>query len=213
MRRFFKGERGSMSMEATLVFPFVMVFVLMTVFLCIIVFQSGMTNYVAYQSSNLVAYNYDNSNKTYAGEIKNTSQYTGNEAGDGLYWRIGEGAGDLFDSLGIGGFGGGSGGISQSKKAVVTNNYAGPISIEIADGGGNILIYKKIRVTTESGLYMPDMFKNLLGVSNVTGESTSIITESTEMVRTYNFAKFLMSFTPLEDAGSITEAVEQWVGG
>lgn len=212
MKQFIKGNRGSMTLEATLVFPFVMVFVLLTVFFCIIVFQAGMTNYVAYQSSNIVAYNYTSSQKDLNGEIS-PDELTGNDNGDGLYWRISDGVSEFFSSLGIGGFNDGNGGISRNKQAVITDSYSGSVTIDGISQEGNILLYKKITVNTSSGLYMPQIFKNIIGVTNVSGKSSSIVTDSTEMVRTYNFARFLMSFTPLENSGSITEAVEEWIGG
>lgn len=109
MKKFLKENKGSMSLEATLVFPFVMVFVLFTVFLCILVFQMGTTKYVAYQASNIVAYNYMSSQKEPNGAMTK-DELTGNDNGDGLYWRFSEGATDLLESMGISGFqSGGSG--------------------------------------------------------------------------------------------------------
>ena len=208
MKRFLKDNKGSMTLEATLVFPSLFLFILLTTFVCIIVFQMGMAKYAAYQVSNTVAFNYSSSKKDENGMLASPEYLTGNSAGDGLYWRLGEG---MSEVLGQFGFSGGSNLEGQKFSPYAGQSYKS-ISIDNISSTGTVFLYKKIDVETSIGIYIPEFAQNISGAEKVKGKSSSIVTDTPELVREYNFIKFLLSFLDVKLTGTpITDTVKEWL--
>ncbi|MFA1819792.1 TadE/TadG family type IV pilus assembly protein [Virgibacillus oceani] len=213
MKPFLKEERGSFTFEATLVFPGFLLFVLAGVFFCIVVFQMGTAHYVAQNAASHVAYSWNNSNKDLeTGEFDNQS-YTGLEGGDGLYWRI-------FDNNILGMFGlegvfapEEGGGLVTEKKMLAQNKFSNPIDVTVEYS--NYIIYGEVEVTAESELYMPTFLKNMLDSSNNSLAATSnrVVTETPELIRTFNFANYLWKAVGLQDATeNILNSVREFFG-
>ncbi len=91
-----KDERGSFTIEASLLLPIVMFITMLLLFFCLYSYQQSMLLQVASASTERAAYNWDNSHKEVSGSFV-TGEF------DSLYWRIGEDA--LLSSL-FGGVGG-----------------------------------------------------------------------------------------------------------
>ncbi|ASK62847.1 hypothetical protein CFK37_12160 [Virgibacillus phasianinus] len=188
MKSFCKDDRGSFTIEASFVFPSLLLFTLLGVFFCIIIFQIGTANYVAQKAAAQTAYVWDNSNKDLeTGEFAK-KYYAGlDTGGDGLYWRITDNG-----ILGIFGISGGlfpGKSLSGEKIENAEAAYNGSISVELTYN--NKLVYSEVEAEASSSLYIPAFVTKLLGSNVVKAKSTHVVTETPELIRTFNFAKYM----------------------
>lgn len=200
MKPFLKEDQGSFTFEATLVFPAFLIFVLAGVFFCIIIFQMGTAHYVAQKAASEVAYTWDNSNKEVGTGDFAKNEYVGLENGDGLYWRILDN--DVLDLFNLHGFKG------QSAKTIEKlgfgkAKYEGAITLDLEYN--NNLVYSEVAAEAESALYIPAFLKKIIGGGKVTATSSHVVTESPELIRTFNFAKYLWSEFGVN--GSVSDAI------
>ncbi|MBD2844324.1 pilus assembly protein [Paenibacillus sp. IB182496] len=100
--KFLRDERGSYSLEASLVLPFVFVAVLIMLLFAMYMYQRVTLYYVASTAAERTAYGWDNSKRSPLTGLPQPGE------SDGLYWRIGSDA--MLDSL----FGLGSGGAREA---------------------------------------------------------------------------------------------------
>ncbi|OEF99073.1 hypothetical protein BHF71_02505 [Vulcanibacillus modesticaldus] len=77
-----KKEKGSFTVEASLIFPIIFLFIVLLIFLSVIAYQKVLLYYVATQAADRVAFNWNNSHKDPI-----TGEYQMEET-DGLYWRL-----------------------------------------------------------------------------------------------------------------------------
>ncbi|WP_188453569.1 TadE/TadG family type IV pilus assembly protein [Virgibacillus oceani] len=188
MKSFFKDERGSFTIEASLVFPSLLLFTLLGVFFCIIIFQIGSANYAAQKAASQTAYVWNNSHKDLTTGAFDKNYYAGlDKGGDGLYWRI-------FDDgiLQIFGINGGFPGEGvKGRKLEKANNEFGEGAISVKLSYRNNIAFSYVEAEAESSLYIPSFVKNILGRDNVVATSTHLVTESPELIRNFNFAKYV----------------------
>ncbi|GAA0428003.1 hypothetical protein GCM10008934_17160 [Virgibacillus salarius] len=197
MKPFMKEERGSFTIEATLVFPALLMFTLIGVFFCIIIFQMGTASYMAHKVSSELAYTWNSTHKDIkTGDFEKT-EYTGLAGGDGLYWRVTDN--DVLGFFNLSGFSGDNIVVDKKRKADI---YNGAITLKV--DYNNTLIYSEVEVEAESGLYIPTFFKNMIG-SKVKGTSSHVVTETPELIRTANFGKYLWSEFGMN--GALSDAV------
>ncbi|WP_152657163.1 TadE/TadG family type IV pilus assembly protein [Oceanobacillus sp. CFH 90083] len=209
MKPFIKEERGSFTIESTLVFPALLIFTLIGVFFCIIIFQMGTAGYMAHKVSSELAYTWNNSYKDIKTGDFEKSRYTGLEgehAGDSLYWRVTDN--DILGFFNLSGFSGESLIEKKMDKSLV---YDGSISLNV--NYNNILIYSEVEVKAESSLFIPSFLKNMIG-SKVQATSSHVVTETPELVRTANFAKYLWSeFGKGGAVGDAVNSIKKFFGG
>lgn len=206
MKSFLKEDRGSFTLESTLVFPALLMFTLVGVFFCIIIFQMGTASYMAHKVSDELAYTWNSSKKDIkTGDIA-VQEYTGLSDGDGLYWRITDN--DIFGFFNLSGFT--QEDISGDKKRKA-DIYNGAITLDV--NYNNILIYSEVEVKAESSLFIPSFLKNMIG-SKVQATSSHVVTETPELVRTANFAKYLWSeFGKGGAVGDAVNSIKKFFGG
>ncbi|MBP1968642.1 hypothetical protein J2Z83_000734 [Virgibacillus natechei] len=137
--------------------------------------------------------------------------YTGlGEGGEaGLYWRI-------FDNGVLGMFG--LEGVFKAEDQRLTERkvnkarlkYNNPLEVNVKYN--NSIIYSEVEVTAESELYMPSFLKDMLGSSNsLQATSSRVVTESPELIRTFNFGKYLWKAIGLQDATEdITNSIDEF---
>ena len=201
MKSFFKDERGSFTMEATLVFPSVLIFTIIGVFFCIIVFQMGTANYVAQKAASELAFIWNNSQKDITTGEFNEDHYSGlGKGGDNLYWRLSDN--NILSIFGLNSFP--SEGPVADKIQKVKNKYNGSIRVKDVQYNNN-LIHSEVVVVAESSLYVPSFITTLLGSDVVTAESSRVVTDTPELVRMYNFGKYLWS--QFGTGGAVSEAI------
>lgn len=190
MHSFLKDDRGSFTLEASLVFPGFLMFTLICVFFCIVIFQIGTANFAAQKAASELAYIWNNSHKDLETGKFGKANYTGLPAGDGLYWRITDSG--VLKIFGLNGFPGSSS-YEGDKKDKVATEYNGAIKIDPGDiQYESILINSEVRVKAKSSLYVPGFISKLVG-SEVVGTSSRTVTDTPELIRTFNFSKYLWS--------------------
>lgn len=195
-----KEERGSFTIEATLVFPALLLFTLVCVFFCIIIFQLGTANYIAQKAAAQTAFTWNNSQKDQITGEFDKSTYPGlSNSTDGLYWRVTDdgimgifGLDNIFES---------QGGPKQTKISRAENAYPYNVKVEYR----NIIIYSEVNTTVESTLFIPSFVESLLGGSTLTAKASRVVTDSPELIRNFNFAKYVWKETGL--GGALTKLI------
>lgn len=195
MNSFKTDDRGSFTIEATLVMPAVMLFTLIGVFFCIVIFQIGTVNYIAQKAASEAAYTWNNSHKDLTTGEFAKKYYSGiNKGGDGLYWRILDNG--ILGVFGIEGFSGES--LKEEKLDKVVNKYGGAITIDSATYDNNI-IYSEVKVVASTALYFPSFLKDMIGTDVVKAEASHFVSDTPELIRTFNFSKYLWTEFGLGD--------------
>ena len=212
MKSFIKDTRGSFTFEATLVFPAVFLFTLMGVFLCIIIFQMGTAHYVAEKAASQVAYTWNNSNKDLETGEFDKQFYTGleNDGADGLYWRLFDN--DILQIFGLGGLFTSENGPYAKKMDSAITKYNNSMSVEIDQK--NNLIYSEIEVKAKTTLFLPPYLKKIMGINSeqLTATSSRVVTDTPELIRTFNFSKYVWEASGLADAASnLVDSVKEFM--
>lgn len=98
--------------------------------------------------------------------------------------------------------------VTKKRKADI---YNGAITLSV--DYNNTLIYSEVEVSAESSLFIPSFLKNMIG-SKVQATSSHVVTETTELVRTANFAKYLWSEFGKDGAvGDAVNSIKKFFGG
>ncbi|GGH77599.1 hypothetical protein JOD43_001488 [Pullulanibacillus pueri] len=182
-----KKESGSFTIEASLLFPILLILTICLLLLSIVVYQKAVLQQRAGLIANRVAYVWNNSQKNIDGDFRT---YTTDDRGDGLYWRM---ADDQFLSqfgisifsghhseVTIGSSGGGLIGkkLGKASKALLPPGSTGTISYN------NSVFSRDITVKLEEPLHFPGSAKKLFGIDFVRANSSASVTEPTEFIRT-----------------------------
>ncbi|MBM7597873.1 hypothetical protein JOC34_000230 [Virgibacillus halotolerans] len=212
MKSFIKDNRGSFTFEATLVLPAVFLFTLMGVFLCIIIFQMGTAHYVAEKAASQVAYSWNNSNKDLETGEFDKQFYPGleDDGADGLYWRLFDN--DILQIFGLGGLFSSDDGPLNKKITKAGVKYNSPLKVEI--DYKNNLIYSEVQVKATSNLFLPPYLKKIMGLNSdeLTATSSRVVTDSPELIRTFNFSKYVWEASGLGDAASdLVDSVKEFM--
>ncbi|WP_165767878.1 TadE/TadG family type IV pilus assembly protein [Virgibacillus indicus] len=184
-----KSERGNFTIEASLIFPILLMLTLCLVFLSLVIYQKSALHYSANSVAERLAFIWDNSYK----DISDGSfdKYTTFDGGDGLYWRVTDN--QFLSQFGISIFSGssasvpiGSGGggglpqkkLSRASSGVLPAGATGTVEYENGLAGSNI------KVTLTSPLNLPSSVLNLFGISEIKAEVSHAVVEPTEFIRT-----------------------------
>lgn len=207
MKSFIKDNKGSFTIEATLVFPFFLIFVLMLVFVCIIIFQFGTAHYVAQKAASQVAYTWNNSHKDLTTGELSKANYHGFNKGDGLYWRITDDG--VLQIFGLNGFPGSS--VMSNKIEKGESKYNGSIKVELEYH--NSIIHSEVEAIATSTLYLPSFMVDIFG-NEVKAGSTRVVSDSPELIRTFNFTKYMVNeFGLNKKVQSAIDSIKGFFGG
>lgn len=186
-----RDDRGSFTIEASLLLPIVMFITMLLLFFCLYSYQQSMLLQVASASTERAAYNWDNSHKEMSGSFV-TGEY------DSLYWRIGEDG--LLSSLfgvegGIGnvtidlpGEASDATGLPATKlnnaSSMVPDNMPGEMNYAYSLTG------RKVSAELKRMLNLPVLDEVLSDEAKPIVKVQSIVTEPVEFIRTVDLMRY-----------------------
>jgi len=177
-----KENEGSFTLEASIIFPILLIIVLLFVFFSLVIYEKVTLQYKANQIASRMAQTWGSSTMDIAtGEMDESDYVTKND--DGLYWRITNN--NFFGQFGIAVED--SGAVSRKKNRV--GEYAGNVTFE------NGVLVQEIVVSLNKDLALPDVMANIFGINNVGATARHPVVEQTEIIRNtdfllYGFEKF-----------------------
>lgn len=172
LQRLKRNEDGNFTMEATLIFPILLILVLLFIFFSLVIYEKVSLQYKANQIASRLAYTWTSSTMNYVtGEMTEEDYTTVNE--DGLYWR-------LTSNNFLGNFGLGDSGTVQKKIA-----RAGEINGEIDFRNGYFV--QEIEVSLDKQLSLPPYVANLFGINKVAATARHPVVEPVEIIRNTDF--------------------------
>ncbi|MGE7612218.1 TadE family protein [Paenibacillus sp. NPDC101420] len=186
-----KDDRGSFTIEASILLPMVMCITMLLLFFCLYSYQKSMLLQVASGATERAAYNWDNSHKEVSGS------YAAGEY-DSLYWRIGDDA--LLASL-FGGEAGSDGAtielpgeVSEESdlpvlklrhlSTMIPNNMPGNLNYAYSLAG------RKVSAELNRLLHLPVLDEVLSDEAKPTVKTQSIIAEPVEFIRTVDLMRY-----------------------
>jgi len=161
IQKFNKGEKGSFTIETTLIFPTIFVITIIIIFLSIVIYEKVVVYQKAYVVAERIAFTWDNSQKEIKNGSFNDNEYTSMPGMDGLYWRTNQIGTTFIENV----FGGGPTGIQGSKMERAHEEAERVISgsvkdIQITDTIG---FNQKVEVTMEVRIKGPSFLNIALG--------------------------------------------------
>ncbi|WP_062354515.1 TadE/TadG family type IV pilus assembly protein [Bacillus kwashiorkori] len=179
---FFKDERGAFTLEASLLFPIILILSLTVVFFFIVLYLHASTYHTASMVADRMVYSWNNSDK----DIKTAefSLYTSNpNHPDGLYWRLF--GNNFLDKFGIK-LSNDNGTVTRKINRINSMNLS---SENIDVHFDNTITGGKVTVTVQKSIHLPNYFLNLFGLdSNAVGSSvTKSVHDPVELIRTTDF--------------------------
>lgn len=206
MKKFLKGEKGSYTFEAALIFPIYLIFVICLVLLVAYIYQIGQAKYMSAVISNDIAYNWNNPNKDLkTGEFSIDEYYS--DAFE-VYWRVPETIG-IVD---IGQYFPGNNDANMKTNPARTSIYNHNLDIQI--DARTYFVMNEVEVQAKSSLYLPDFMLNILGKDNITAATTVSYTDTPELIRTKNFLHFLWGYVEDTDLyANVQENLSQFIPG
>lgn len=206
MKKFLKGEKGSYTFEAALLFPIYIIFIICLVLMVAYIFQIGQAKYMTSVIANDIAYNWNNPNKDLKTGEFDIDEYYSN--GIQVYWRVPE----LVGIVDIAQYFPGNNGSGSKTNAGRTSVYNHNLDISIDTT--SYFVMNEVTVSGRSSLYLPDFMLKILGKENITATTTVAFTDTPELVRTKNFLHFLWSYVEGTDRyQKVTEKIGKFIPG
>jgi hypothetical protein len=182
LARFTRNEEGSFTLEASLVFPVILICTLSILFVGMYAYQQVYVHQLARSTAEKLAFTWTNSHKDVV-----TGSFNPQES-DGLYWRLTQDhAADLFGMLQ------GGGGVSI---LLPTTQASGLVETKLSKGSGllpkgvtgtasytNYLLDHQLEVTINKSFLMPTVLRKLLYSSQTMGQSVAHVVDSVELIR------------------------------
>ncbi len=188
MLKFNKEDKGSFTLETTLVFPTIFIVTIALIFMSIVIYEKVVVYQKAYVVAERIAFTWDNSRK----EIKNGSfhenEYTSMAGMDGLYWRTNQIGTSFIQDV----FGGTTTGVHGSKLERAHEEAEQTISgavkkIKVTDTLG---FNQRVEVTMEVRLKAPS-FVNLLSGKDFEVTASAAIKDPVETIRLTEFMFYI----------------------
>ncbi|MEK3908757.1 MULTISPECIES: TadE/TadG family type IV pilus assembly protein [Oceanobacillus] len=195
LKRIKKDEHGAFTIEASVIFPILLLLTLSFIFFALVIYQQSVLHYSANTVAERLAFVWDNSDKDIdTGEF---DKYTTFPGGDGLYWRLtsdqylSQFGIDIFSkgnaTVQIGSGGGGS--LPQQKLGRATTDILPPGATgEVQYNNG--LAGSEIVVKLRSPLNLPSSLSSLFGINEIEAEASHVVTEPTEFIRTTDLVMY-----------------------
>lgn len=186
------NQDGSFTIEASLLFPMILIMTLTLVFFCLIVFEKVVLHQRAQIIANRSAYVWNNSSKDIS--TGTFTKYTSDPGStDGLYWRLS--GNQIFSKFHLN-FGGGTGEIEIGNKnntSLIDKKLSRiPKGWMPAGSTGNISFHNnwtggKIIVNLNEPLRIPDSISKLLRIRHISTRASASISDPVEFVRDTDF--------------------------
>lgn len=190
--KYIKQERGSFTLEGTLVFPLVFVLTIGLLFLSLFMYRQAVLYVTAAQAAEKTAFVWDNSYKSLTANAHPSQEH------DGLYWRL---FGD--NALGIYPLSGSaqsasirlnetnspdSPSLAQTKLMRIQNLLPGEIKGEAVYT--NSILHRKVTVRLQSEFTIPSFLEKVLRLKAVDVRSSSGVIEPAELIRNIDLIRF-----------------------
>ena len=188
---FIRGERGSFTIEASLVFPVVLVALLAMLFMSMYVYQKVVLYHSASQAAGRAAHSWDNSHRDAMSGLAPVGQY------DGLYWRLHDD--HMLDSL----FGlvaetepvrvqlpadeGSGGGLPEGKLSAAAVFIPGAYGGDLTFDGGLTLRTVTARVRQPIRITPLEM---MLGHSEPQARAAGTVVDPVEFIRSVDIVRY-----------------------
>ncbi|MCL6458216.1 MAG: hypothetical protein K6T85_09440 [Gorillibacterium sp.] len=199
------GEEGQLTLEATMIFPLILIISFCMLFFSLFVYRSTNLEFAADATAERAAFNWDNSQKEPI-----TGAYAQGES-DGLYWRT---SGAEWSAL-FGLSGNRSSRlilpVQDLQVASINQTKLARAAVEIPlDAGGEIaylnsFIERSIRVRLNQAGGAPIFFSSFMPSDRSAGAAVSFVTEPAEFIRNLelliDYASKLKSFFTNKDGG------------
>lgn len=169
-KKIHKEEKGSFTLEASLLFPILIILVLLFIFFSLVMYEKVTLQYKANQVASQLAHSWSSSTQDLKTGAMGESDYVTNNS-DGLYWRL---TGNNF--LAKVGVDIGDNGLVGSKISRA-GSYAENVTYE------NGLFGQKIIVTLEKQLSLPQFVTSLFGIDKLETTVSYPVIEQVEMIR------------------------------
>lgn len=186
LKKLRKKEHGSFTLEATILFPILLIIVLLFVFFSLVIYEKVTLQYKANRMASEMAHAWDSSTMDIqTNEMTKEDYVTSN--GDGLYWRLSSNN-LLKDKLNLVGISLDSSDLVQKKI-----NRAGEFSGDITFKGG--FFVQKVNVNLNKELGLPSSISNVFGINQIGATSEKPVLDPVETIRNtdfmiYGFDKF-----------------------
>ena len=180
-RDFKDDEDGVMTLEASMLFPAILIATMMMIFFSMVIFYKSVLQFEANRIADQVAYVWNNSSKDV--ETGEFEQYT-TDNGDGLYWRLT--SNNFFEQFGFDAPGNDLVGAKERNELV--SDIPGVSSGSVTYSNG--LIGSQIQVELTQPIPMPSSVTSLLGTDVLTAKASRAVTEPVELVRDTQFAMY-----------------------
>ena len=179
--KFKDDEDGVMTLEASMLFPAILIATMMMIFFSMVIFYKSVLQFEANRIADQVAYVWNNSSKDV--ETGEFEDYT-TENGDGLYWRLN--SNNFFEQFGFEAPGNDLVGKKERNELVSEIPGVSGGSVTFKNG----LIGSHIEVELNQAIPLPSSVTNLLGTDVLTARATRAVTEPVELVRDTEFAMY-----------------------
>lgn len=186
LKKIRNGNDGSFTLEATILFPILLILVLLFVFFSLVIYEKVTLQYKANKIVSQMSHAWESSTMDIQTNAMGEKDYV-TENDDGLYWRLTSND-NLKSILNLGGIEIGSGGVVQ-KKIDRAGEYSGDISFK------NGFFVQKVEISLNKELGLPASIANIFGVNQVGATASKPIVDPVETIRNtdfmiYGFDKF-----------------------
>lgn len=206
-----RNERGSFTVEASLVLPVVFICTVALLFFCLFMYQKVVLFHAASVTADRAAANWDNSYKD-----PRTGTYPV-EYHDGLYWRVfDDNASDILGLIGLGRPAAVSlpvdadsaplGNGPERKMKRVATRLAPDITGEMEYH--NFWLDRQVHVRLKRILETPSLIRGWYDGDQAAGSSTARVTDPVELIRTVDLTRNYL--TQLLDLQTIPEIKNTW---
>lgn len=184
---FKKEQKGSFTLETSLVFPVLFILTISLVLFSITIYEKVVVYQKAYVVAERIAHTWDNSYKDFETGKFSKEEYTSKKGNDGLYWRTNRiGMGFVEDVFGP------QDSVEEKKRLRAIEEAEKLISgsgtsIHLSDTFG---FFQTVEVTMEVSLKVPQ-FVELLTSENFKVTASASIKDPVETIRMTEFAVYL----------------------
>ncbi|MGX7417488.1 TadE/TadG family type IV pilus assembly protein [Carnobacterium gallinarum] len=191
IKRFLKSEKGSALLEASFLYPAILIITVAMLLFTIVVYQQSLVHYQARKVADKVAYvwNYNSDSQEIGKNNGLFEKYTSQDHGDGLYWRLH--GNNVLQQFGIN-FGNGSGVVGTKESLAKTKYKSTNVELDIKFEN-NLLGRNQIKVTAKSGFKMPSLLKKGFGIDkDVEAVAYADVTDTVESIRDLRFMAYVV---------------------
>ncbi|GAA0427898.1 hypothetical protein GCM10008934_17030 [Virgibacillus salarius] len=118
----------------------------------------------------------------------------------------------VLDMFGLGGLFEPDDSVKSKKIQNGISTYNGSIEVDI--DYENYIVYSEVKATATTNLFMLSFFKDILGRDQLEATSSRVVTDTLELIRTFNFSKYIWKESGLGSVyDGIKESINNFFGG